>query len=92
MLGGTSINLSDLIRKLGMEISVSDITSVSISNNELLSIVSIDGTNDYVIKSLKMFDTEEEATEFADTQNNTSLSGIYGIVTWVVQKTYIKKK
>ena len=62
MLGGTSINLSDLIRKLGMEISVSDITSVSISNNELLSIVSIDGTNDYVIKSLKMFDTEETLT------------------------------
>lgn len=40
----------------------------------------------------KMFNTEEEAQAFADEQNEKSLAGIYGIVQWVVQETYYKRK
>lgn len=39
----------------------------------------------------KMFNTREEAIEFADEQNNTTLSGIYGISEWAVQRTYKKQ-
>jgi hypothetical protein len=39
----------------------------------------------------KMFNTREEAIEFADEQNDSTLSGIYGISKWVVQRTYKKQ-
>lgn len=40
----------------------------------------------------KMFNTEEEAQAFADEQNETTLSGIWGVTEWIVQETYKKKK
>ena len=39
----------------------------------------------------KMFHTEQEAIDFADEQNDSTLSGIYGISEWVVQRTYKKQ-
>jgi hypothetical protein len=38
-----------------------------------------------------MFNTKEEAIEFADEQNDSTLSGLYGISEWVVQRTYKKQ-
>ncbi len=60
--GGSSILLSQLINKLGINISMSEVNEIVTSNNEILSIVKVDGSNDYNIKSLKSFTTEETVT------------------------------
>ena len=60
--GGSSILLSQLINKLGINISMSEVTEIQTSNNEILSIIKVDGSNDYNIKSLKSFTTEETVT------------------------------
>ncbi|MBP5204479.1 VWA domain-containing protein [bacterium] len=58
--GGTSILLSSLNHKLGINISLSDVYEILNSNNEVLNITKVDGSNDYTIKSIRSFDTEEE--------------------------------
>ena len=58
--GGSSILLSKLAKKLGINISMSDIGEITISNEEVLKIVNVENSNDFVIQSLKSFDTEEE--------------------------------
>lgn len=40
----------------------------------------------------KMFNTEQEAIEFADKENESTLSGQYGYSRWIVQRTYKKRK
>ena len=60
--GGSSILLSQLINKLGINISMSEVNEITTSNNEILSIVKVYGSNDYNIKSLKSFNTEETVT------------------------------
>ena len=58
--GGSSILLSKLTKKLGINISMSDVENITISNEEVLKIVNVENSNDFVIQSLKSFDTEEE--------------------------------
>ena len=40
----------------------------------------------------KMFDNRNEAIEFADKQNDSTLSGQFGYSRWMVEKTFKKKK
>lgn len=58
--GGSSILLSNLSKKLGINISMSDIDEITISNEEVLALINVQDSNDYVIKSLKSFNTEEK--------------------------------
>ena len=58
--GGSSILLSKLTKKLGIDISMSDVENITISNEEVLKIVNVENSNDFVIQSLKSFNTEEE--------------------------------
>ena len=57
--GGSSILLSQLNEKLGIDISLSEVQEIGISNEEVLSLVKVENSNDYVLKSLKSFTTEE---------------------------------
>ena len=57
--GGSSILLSQLNEKLGIEISLSEVQEIEISNEEVLSLVKVVNSNDYILKSLKSFSTEE---------------------------------
>ena len=60
MPGGSMILLSNLTNKLNINISLSDIEEISISNEEILKIDKVENSNDYVFRSLKSFDSEEE--------------------------------
>jgi hypothetical protein len=40
----------------------------------------------------KMFDTKNEAINFADWQNDSTLSGQFGYSRWMVEKTFKKSK
>jgi len=57
--GGSSILLSQLNSKLGIDISLSDVYEIGISNEEVLRIVKVENSNDYNIQSIKSFTTEE---------------------------------
>ena len=58
--GGSSILLSELLNELGINISLSDVENISISNEEVLKIVNNENSNDFVIQSLKSFITIEK--------------------------------
>lgn len=58
ILGGKSILASKLTNELGINISFDDIYEILTSNNEILEITKQE--NDYLIKSIKSFDTEEK--------------------------------
>ncbi len=57
--GGSSILLSQLNSKLGIDISLSDVSEIEISNDEVLRIVKVENSNDFSIQSIKSFSTEE---------------------------------
>ena len=62
MPGGSTILLSTLKTKLGMNISLSDISEFTTSDATLLRITKVANSNDYTIDSLKSFDSEETLT------------------------------
>ncbi|HAE16942.1 MAG TPA: hypothetical protein DCG51_10395, partial [Erysipelotrichaceae bacterium] len=58
MPGGSSILLSELIDALSLSLTAEEIESVDFSDRELLSVIRIE--NDWILNSLKPFDSEEE--------------------------------
>ncbi|MBR4230969.1 MAG: Cna B-type domain-containing protein [Bacilli bacterium] len=57
--GGSTILLSQLNQKLNINIVTSDVYEIYTSDETILSITKVEGSNDYAIKSLRSFDTEE---------------------------------
>ena len=57
--GGSTILLSQLNQKLNINILTSDVFEIYTSDESILSINKVEGSNDYAIKSLRSFDTEE---------------------------------
>ena len=57
--GGSNILLSKLNQKLGINISLSDVYEIFSSNNNIINITRVNNSNDWSIKSLKSFTTEE---------------------------------
>ena len=58
MSGGSYILLSELIDALSLSLTAEEIESVDFSDRELLSVIRIE--NDWILNSLKPFDSEEE--------------------------------
>ena len=57
--GGSNLLLSGLLESQGINISLSDIDSITFSNDELLRVTKLDN-NDYSLESLKPFHTTEK--------------------------------
>ena len=60
--GGASMSLSRLAPKLGISLSLSDVFDVVASDNTVLSVTHDNTSNDWMIQSLKYFETEETLT------------------------------
>ena len=62
MPGGSTVLLSTLNTKLGMDISLSNISEFTTSDATVLRLTKVADSNDYTIESLRSFDTEETIT------------------------------
>ena len=60
--GGGNVLLSELLSELGINITLNEIAEIQISNNEVLKANRVTNSNDYVIESLKSFNTIEMIT------------------------------